>query len=281
MVSVTISRGGTSVDVPVLSTGGQPLINANVGKPNLNIQNTGSINPRSSDFWSGFESYTITGAFTGSNAYSNAVTLADLIKSGDSGSDLTLDIPLAEFDSDMLVAPAAGQEEALQIEYLPGRRTWINVNLTLTRVDSTLGDVTHSANTPTVSGTGPIQLSYDGTSVTLSRDISITRGVGRPQDQVKRGIEDYPYYYPKFKTAFDAFEIGFETGPNSLSKIQDLVTMFNTKLGRDSMTLSFGGIYGLGSFNVVPFGSNALTHSRPAGQQGVKKVPTINLRRVR
>lgn len=281
MVDATLSRGSTSVSIPLLDSGGAPVIGVDHGKPNLEIQRTGSLNPRHIDQYSGLESYTLLGRFTSSTAYQDVITLADLIKSNSNGNDLELSIPLPEFNNPMIVAPAAGQQEAVSLEYLPGRRDWVDVDIGLTRVNQTLGGGDQPATTPTASGTGPIELSYQGTSVALDREVTVSRAVGRPQSTVRRSSSStHPNYYDKFKTAHDAFELAFETGPGNLSKITDLVSMFNTQLGRKSLTLNFNGLYGMGSMNVVPAGSGALRHLRPAGEQGTKLVPKISLRRV-
>jgi len=57
--------------------------------------------------------------------------------------------------------------------------------------------------------------------------------------------------------------------------------MFRKQLASESLTLDFGGIYGMGAIPVVPDGSQALRHARQTGIEGHGLIPTINLRRVR
>lgn len=282
MVDVTLSRDGTSVDIPVLdSSAGTPLISKDLGDPELQIQPTGTLDPRHQDQWSGNEQYTILGRFKGSNAHSDAIKLADLIKSNSNGNDLILSIPLNDFDDNIIVAPAAGQEESISISYPPGRKNWVEIDLALTRVSETNGGADQPASTPTASGSGPIQLSYRSTTVDLVEDISISRGVGRPNSVVKRAPDRmFPRYYDKHKTAFDGFELSFRFTDNTVSTMNDLVDMFNTKLGRTSFTLDFNGTFGMGAFNVVPSGSQSLRQTRPSGHKDTILVPTVNLRRV-
>lgn len=280
MAEATLSRGSTSVTLPLIETGGSPVCSVDFGKPNLEIQNSGLLSPRHIDQWSGLEQYTLLGRFTDSSAYSDAITLMDLIKSHSGGTPLLLNINMPEFDTDIEVAPAAGQEEAVSIAYNPGRRNHVEVDLGLTRVDSTVGDGTQNASTPTASGTGPIQLSYAGTTIDLSKDVVVERAVGRPNSTVRRAPSTHPRYIDKRKAAYDAFELSLQFTESTVSKVTQLADMFNEQLGRRPMELSFNGLYGMGTFDVVPQGSGALRHSRVSGEQGTAMIPTISLRRV-
>lgn len=283
MVDATISRGDTSIDIPlVISGSGSPLLNVDVGKPNMDIQNTGDINPRFIDPWSGNEQYTLTGRFIESDAHSKAIQIANLIKENANGENLILDVPLPEIDSNILVAPGAGMDESLTLTYPPGRKDWVEVDLSLTRIDSLLGSYDQPASTPTASGSGPIQLSYRGTTVDLVRDITVSRSIGRPQSTIRRNpTSKYPNYVDTHKTAIDRFELSVEFSDSDyLSKINDIVEMFSQQLYRNNLSLDFNGVYGLGSIPVVPEGSGALRHNRVSGEKGTKIVPTIALRRV-
>lgn len=281
-MDVTLSRSGTSVSIPVVdNSSGTPLISKDVGKPNLNIQETGAINPRHNDFWSGLEQYTILGRFTSSTAYDDAITLADLIKENSNGTPLDLNIPLNDFDDTIKVAPAAGQDQSLALNYPPGRRDSVEIDLGLTRVDpDRVEGYDQPASTPTASGTGPIKITDGTTSVDLVQDVEVQRTVGRPNSTIRRNQQQYPTVYDNHKTAHDEFELSLQFTDSAVSNMNDLVNLFNTKLERDSLDLDFQGLYGLGSFSVVPAGSQALRHTRPAGQKAVNLVPTIQLRRV-
>jgi len=281
MATATLSRAGTTVEIPLLAnSSGVPLCGRDIGKPNLKIQPTGSINPRHIDQWSGLESYTITGRFIGSSAYDDAITLCDLLKSGSNGNQLTLNIDMAEYDTDIPVAPAASQDEAVNIAYEPGRRNQVDVDLGLTRAITQSGPE-QPANTPTASGSGPIQLSYRGTTVDLTEDVTVSRSVGRPKSVVRKASNSqYPNHYDKYKTAYDYFELSAEFNSNTVSQVNDIVDMFSQQLGRNAITLDFNGLYGMGQISVVPDGSGALRHVRPSGQEGTGLIPTIKLRRV-
>lgn len=283
MVDATISRGSTSIDIPlVISGSGQPLLSVDLGKPNMKVQNHGELDPRSMDNGSGNEQYTITGRFINSDAHSKAIELFDLIKSNANGENLLFDIDLDEFESNIKVAPGAGMDEPLTLTYPPGRKDWVEVDLSLTRIGRLLGSSEQPASTPTASGDGPIQLSYRGTSVDLVREITVTRSGGRPKSVTRTDYtSNYPYYIDKHKTAIDRFELSVEfSDSNYLSKINDIVEMFSQQLYRNNLSLDFNGVYGLGSIPVVPEGSGALRHNRVSGEKGTKIIPTIQLRRI-
>lgn len=282
MATAVLSRNGTTVEFPLVESAGSPVVSTSYGKPNLKIQEAGHQQPRHIDQWSGLESYSLLGRFLSDSAYSDAIQLADLIKSNGNGNDLTLTLQgLDEYDTSMVVAPAAGQDVALALAYNPGRRDWVDVDLGLTRVNRTLGGSDQPASTPTASGSGPITLSYGGTSVELSRGITVQRSVGRPNDTVRKSQSQHPNYYQRYATTFESFELSFEFGGSGvLSEVQDLVEVFSQQLGRDALELSFNGLYGLGTFDVVPDGSTALRSVRRSGEEGVVVVPQVALRRV-
>lgn len=280
-MDVTLSRGGTSVALPIDASGGTPLISVDYGKPSLDIRGSGVLNPRHNDQWSGLEQYTLIGRFTSSSAYSNAVSLADLIKSNSDGTPLDVDIPLGDFDDSIKAAPAADQDGALVLSYPPGRRDSVEVDLSLTRVDpDRVNGYTQDASTPTAAGSGPIQLGDGSTTVDLTEGVTVSRSVGRPNATVRRTQQEYPRLTDTHKAAADSFELAFEFTDNAVSTINSLVGVFRQQLGRDSLTLDFQGVFGLGAFNVVPAGASGLRHSRVAGEEGVTLVPSVALRRV-
>jgi len=281
MVDVTVARGGTSVTIPLLSDSAQdPLLPVDVGKPNQNFQNSGDLDPRVSDFWSVQKTYNIFGRLTGDGAYSDARKLADLIKSNSDGIQLTLDVPLPEFDSTFNVAPAVGVSEALSLAYPPGGRNRVDVELSLTRISETLAGATQNASTPTSPGTGPINITDGTNTVDLRTDVTVNRLIGRPNSTVrKRPDQSFPVHIDHQKAAYEAFELSYkEVG--LMTNVSNLVDIFEKPLGRGSLTLDFNGVYQLGQFDVVPEGSNALRHVRQSGEGAVSPVPTINLRRV-
>jgi len=275
MATATLDRDGTTVQIPLVTdSSGSPVVSRDYGKPNQEIQPTGSINPRFSDFWSGLQQYTLSGIFKSDTAYSDAIALLDLIKSNSNGNQLTLNIDMPEFDTDIPVVPAAGQETACSVEYNPGWRNYVPVELSLTRAVTESGG-NQPATTPTTSGSGPIQISDGSTTVDLVNDVTVSRSVGRPQSTVRKAPDGItPNHYDKFKTAYDGFELSFEVVENATTQITDIVNIFNQQLGRSPLTLDFQGLF------VIPEGSQALRHTRLSGEQGTGSVPTINLRRV-
>lgn len=284
MATATIERGTTTIEITLLEEGGSPLVSRDIGKPGQRMHETGGLDPRSNDQFAGTIQYNLVGRLVGPDAYQNAIELANLIKSHSNGSETILNIDMPEYDSDIEVVPAAGQEQAAAIAYNPGRRNWVDVDIGLTRVSQTQSGSVGSdqiEETPTATGNGPIELRYAGQSVSLTSDIVVERGVGRHNSDIEGQVPfDYPLWIDKQKSAYDAFELQLEFIENPVSKVDTLVDMFGQQLGRDAITLDFNGVYSLGEFNVVPSGSNALRHVKQAGENGVSHIPTINLRRI-
>ncbi len=277
----TISRGDTSVTLPLVDdSSGAPIAIRGLGKPNLNIQNTGGTNPRFVDQWSGLEQFTLVGRFVGPNAYQNALTLADLIKTNGGGEPLILDIDSDEFDANIEVAPGVGQQGPLTLSYEPGTKNVVIVDLALTRVSETIGSVAQETTTPTASGDGPITISAGGTSVALTLDITVDRSVGRPNSTTRKAPNTHPRYIDKAKSAFDEFELTAQVTENTIPTLNDLVDIFRPQLDRSAVTLNFNGLYGMGKMNVVPSGSEAIRFTRNTGQNGISIIPKITLRRV-
>jgi len=280
-MKATVSRGSTSVSIPLVDDStGAPIAIRGLGKPNLEIQNTGGANPRFVDQWSGLDQYTLTGRFVGGSAYADAVALADLIKTNGGGEPLILDIESDEFDTNIQVAPGVGQEGPLKLLYEPGNRNVVGVDLSLTRVSETQGSVTQNTTTPTASGSGPITISANGQSVNLDLDISVTRSVGRPNSTTRKAPAQDPRYIDKAKSAYDEFELTAQVTQNTIPTINSLVEIFRPQLTRSPVTVDFNGLYGMGSMDVVPNGSEAIRFTRNAGQNGISIIPKITLRRV-
>jgi hypothetical protein len=281
MAEATLSRGSTSVSLPLIASGSTPIAARDIGKPNLNLNNTGELDPRVGNDQSALETITLLGRFHGSNAFSDANTLADLIKSNSNGTPLTLNINMPEWDTDIEVAPAAGQEEAVALNYPAGKTNTVEVDLGLSRVSQTFGGTPQQATTPTGAGSGPVQISDGTTTVDLTSDLTVSRSLGRPQSQIKKHpVNTYPTYYDKTKTAYEGFEIQMQFNDSAVTESNNLADLFRDKLSYDSLTLDFQGLYGLGAFDVVPSGSGALRHVREAGRKDQIITPTISLRRV-
>jgi len=76
----------------------------------------------------------------------------------------------------------------------------------------------------------------------------------------------------------------YPTSPTTVAPAaeQERAVEFTYSPGRKnvSLTLDFQGLFGLGSFNVIPDGSQAFRYQRVAGQKDVENAPTLSLRRV-
>lgn len=277
-VTATLERNNVTVDLPILAEGGDLAIARDFGKPNLRMQTNGRIDPRSMDQWAGQQSLNIYGQFIGESAYTGVRKLSNFIKSSTAGRDTTLSIPLDRYPDSMLVAPSAGQDVALSVEYPPGQRNWVPYELTLSRVSQIVGSGSMQARTPTAIGSGPVELSGPTNTIELTTDISFTREVGRPNSETTKSTNSYPTYTEHQRSAFDAWSLGFEEIDNADQITQQMAQMFSQQLGRDSLTLDFNGIFGLGSFNVIPQGSQAMRQVESVGESGVMEFPTVNLR---
>ena len=284
----TITHNGInkSVTFPVYDEGGTPLFSIDKGYPELNIYESGELNARFGDFKSVIETYTITARLKGSSGYSDALTLADIIKSRQgSGEELTVEVSGVNLDAypttPTTVAPAAGQDSALSLTYPPGTRDVVEIELSLTRVQEVRGTANQEATTPTATGTGPVVISNGTDSVELFEDIAVSRELGRPNSATRTTTRDYPSYIDHRKTAADRFDIRLQLYRSGPSKALTLANdVFKPSLGRTPLTLDFQGQYGMGEFKVVPDGSQALRFQRIAGQKDIENIPTISLRRV-
>ena len=290
--TITHNGLGESLTFPIMEESGSPLFSVDIGKPELNIYENGELQPRFLDTRSLIENYSITSQLTGPSAYADAIQLADIIKSrtGDGGT-LTVElsgtnIPSAYPTTPTVVAPAAEQERAVEFTYSPGRKNVVDVEAQFTRIGNVNGNANQEATTPTEEPgfgeeAGPITISGGGTTVELFEDIAITRTVGRPNSTIRGTTRTYPNYTDHRKTAYDAFDIAFQLYENGPAKVVDLANeILGAPLGRESLTLDFQGLFGLGSFNVIPDGSQAFRFQRVAGQKDVENAPTLSLRRV-
>lgn len=279
MVNATLSRGGTSIDIPLEEEAGEILVSATFGKPNLNIRESGgTLNPRTIDAFSGQENMQLVGKLYD---YQTSHDLADMVKTA-STDPLTLGVPGDVYPDSMTVAPSAGSETALSLSYPAGRKNIVDVQLTLTRVGDVVGIGGQTATTPTTSGSGPVEVRVNGTTVELpTAGLSLERTVGRPNDAVRRvpGRSD-PRHEVKAKVASDVFAFSFETVsdiPATLNALTD--NIFRERLGRDGVTLDFNGVLGLGEVEVMPTGSSPFRQVHQAGR-GWTTVPTLEFTRV-
>ena len=287
-MDVTLTHNGRndSLTFPILTESGTPQFSIDVGKPELNIYEHGELNPRFNDTRSGLENYSITSQLRGSSAYDDAILLADMIKSRQgNGEELELNVSGTNLDgyptNPVFVAPAAEQEEAISLTYAPGRTNVVDVEGSFTRVNQVRGTANQNATTPTTTGSGPITLSDGTDTVELTEDIVVTRSVGRPNSPIRSTPRTHPNYTDQRKSAYDAFDIQFQMFDSGPSKAFTLArNLIQPQLGSSSLTLDFNGLFNLGSFNVIPSGSQAFRFQRIAGQKDVENAPTLSLRRV-
>lgn len=282
MTNATLSLGSESVTIPLLEEGGQVLVSSDLGKPSVNLPNAGgSLFPRSLDNWSGVQNISLRGRFHDSNAYSDAITLVELIEDDWGNDELRLDIGLSEYDSNMLVMASAGSDQAVSLDYQPGHKNDVVVDLSVTRVGRIDGTGSRDVTTPTASGTGPIQLQALGNTVDLKTDIVVNRTAGRPNDVVRRQPNgEFPYGINKQKVITEDITLEFALPETPVSALESIGAIFRSQLGREPVTLDFNGIYGYGAFSVLPVGSAPFRQARRAGYEGMVTCPTFSFRRV-
>jgi len=278
-MQATLQRGSTSVDIDIVGEGGEPVVSWDVGKPNADEQRSGRIDPRVSDFWSGLRQVTLQGELPLSSAHADALTLAEeLVKPPNDGNPLELDLSSLPQHGTFEVAPL---QNALTLTYPEGTNSVVQVGLSLPVVSKTDGNTASIASTSTTAGSGPIKLSRGGTSVTFDKALELERSVGRPQSVVRRAPnQDDPRYIDKRKSATDEFSFsavfkGSNANSDAVTLRDDIIL---SPLQRETLTLDFQGYYGLGSYEVFPFGSAPVRTQFQAGDKDVVVVPDITLR---
>lgn len=281
MATATLSRGATSIDIPLREEGGEILLASTFGAPETQIRESGgTINPRVNDRWSKLQTFEITGRF---EDYGETHDLVDLIKTTSTAeAPLELAIPGDVYPDSVTVAPAAGQDSAVTVQYPAGRKNDISVSLSLTRVGTVNNAIEQEATTPRATGTGPVEVRIGNTTVELpTADLSLERTVGRPNDVVRRQPSTAdPRYEVKPKVTSDVFTFSFETLeniPDTLNALTD--NIFREQLGRRGVTVDFNGVLGLGEIEAIPVGSSPFRQVHQAGR-GWVTVPTLEFRRI-
>lgn len=279
MVSATLSRGGESIDIPLELEGGEIAVSVTFGAPETNVRESGgTLNPRILDEWSKIQNIQIDGMLYD---YETVHDLADMVKSA-SLTPLEIAIPNDAYPDTMMVAPSAGSDSALQVEFPAGRRDMVNVQLTLTRIGEIQGTLEQTAETPRASGTGPVQIHINSTTVDLpTAGLSLERAIGRPNDAIRRKprVPD-PRYELKAKVTSDVFALSWDTLeniPETLNAITD--NIFREQLGRSGVILDFNGVLGLGEIEAIPVGSSPFRQVHQTGRPWVN-VPQLELRRI-
>lgn len=141
MATATIARGATSVTLALDAEGNDLAIARDVGKPRREtalgaaekIHPRGDKpDPRSEDNLSGRDAFVVNGLLDGASAYSDAQTLAGLVKAEQepSGDPLTLEFSGVTGLSDTYrIGVPTG--DALDLSYPPGQRQRVDVTLSV------------------------------------------------------------------------------------------------------------------------------------------------------
>lgn len=282
MAEAVISRGSTSVSVPLLGKAGNLAIGRDVGKSTLGVKDVGREDPLTQDNLNASDGFTIAGILSGPNAYADARTLAeDLIKPRlDGSTPLQLDLSALSGRGVYEIAPAS--QGSLTLNYVPGRGDLVGVQMTVNVVAETVGgtQTQQSPGTPDA-GAGIKIEAPDGTSITFSGDETVTRKVGRPNIQLQERPDPLPTAVDKNDPASDVFE--FKTTLRNGDPAADAQTLeediVRPRLGQDSLTLHFlDELYGLQAYEVVPEGTQALRTVRNTGTGDQVSVPKAAFR---
>lgn len=281
MADAVLSRGGTSVTVPLLADGNSLAVARDVGKPTAQYHDIGREDPLPRDHLNAGDAFTFVGLLHGSSAYSDAETLAEsLIKArATTGTPLQLDLSDLPNKGTYDVAPITAS--AVTLAYVPGGRQMVGVQATLNAVAQTIGGSqttqTHGSND---AGSG-IKLTDGSNSVTISSDLEVIRKVGRPTGKLNPRPATLPTYVDENDPASDVFEI---TGDLTSSTAEADATTLEETLVRDrrgtgSLTLHFlSDLFGLSAYKVMPEGSQALRTVFNTGEEGVVRVAKLALR---
>ena len=138
MTTATLSRGSETVTIHIKDSSDKPVLLRDVGKPNMIVhEKVGHDDPIVADQWSGLDAFTVFGELSGPERYSEANTLASLVKSHYDTNALYLDLgelypTLGTFEVGVT------ESEALSIDYTPGQ-DWVEIKLTCFRVSATAG----------------------------------------------------------------------------------------------------------------------------------------------
>lgn len=279
--NAAVSRGSTSVTIPLLGEAGNLSVARDVGKPTAREQSVGREDPRTHDYFSAGDAWTVAGVLHGSTAYADAKTLAeDLIKPrATTGTPLQLDLSDLPSRGTYDVAPTSAS--ALTLTYAPGEKDLVGVQLSVSVVASTFGGSQTDTSSSTPDSGDGIKLDRSGTSITLSNDLEVVRKVGRPNSELSRQPDTLPRLVDQNDPAADVFEIsGALTGSSAESNAQTLEErIVRDRLGTDTLTLHFqGSLFTLDAYTVVPTGSQSVRTVFNTAETGMVRVPTLALR---
>lgn len=283
MADAILSRGNTSVSVPLLSPSRSIAVARDVGKPTLSEYTVGRQDPRARDNLNAADQFTVQGILTDGTAYADAKTLAeDLIKPrATSGTPLQLDLSALPSRGTYDVAPVS--DSACTLTYQPGRRDMVGVQLSLSVVAQTFGGSQSGGGTASPDAGDGVKLerSSANASVTLAPDLRVERTIGRPDGKLQQRPADLPTYIDQNTPATDVFELTGQFGDaNAESDATTLEeNIVRTRLGDETLTLHFlDNLYGLDAYDVIPNGSGAVRTVFRTTETGIVRVPTLNLK---
>lgn len=283
MADAILSRGATSVTIPILETDGGLAVARDVGKPAANERDVGREDPLVIDNMSAGDSFTVVGLLHGAPAYTDAKTLAEELIKPRATTDTPLQLDLSDLPGRGTYDVAPVTESAATLTYSPGRQQMVGVQLSLSVVGSTIGGEQQAQSTLTSDAGSGVKLERDGTSVTFDTDVGLTRKVGRPQSQLLPRPADLPTFIDKNDPATDVFELSAElSGAFAASDAQTLEeTIIRQRLGFETLQLHFlDNEFGLDAYDVVAKGSAALRTTFDSGETGHVGVPTLTLQAV-
>lgn len=281
MTSVTVSRGSRSVTFDVYGTGGSLMVARDTGKPEASLYKTSASTPRFADHRAPMEAYTVVGQLVGSGAYEDARVLAeDIVRPASGGTSATLDLSnISGLDSETVgfLGP-----RSVALGYPAGQGEWVSLQLQAVVVDNTIGGTSMGDTGSSGSGSGPVKLDRDGTSITLKKDLDVERKVGRPENTLRHDASDNPYLVDKPRAYSDEFGLRGVWTTNASSEQNTLIEdIVKPPLGYGTLTLDFQGLLGLGSYTVAPVGSKSTRVTWSAGEEGTVRVDGLKLKVVK
>lgn len=106
------------------------------------------------------------------------------------------------------------------------------------------------------------------TEVQITHNLDVQRQTGRGNTTIRYGTDTHPYALDKPRAATDVFEItGRLKGDDARDTARVLVEeIILPPLGWNTLTLDFGGLYGLDSYTVAPVDTRSARISVNAGE---------------
>ncbi len=139
MATGILRRGSTQIEFEIYQENGGLAFARDVGKPRQRFHAVSAANPISRDHWSAIETWTVLGMLIGPGSYSRAKNLVEnLIKPHSQGVPLILDMTSVP-GVDVEVEVAVPQSTSCMLDYQPGIKDRVDLQLTLPLVFDTQG----------------------------------------------------------------------------------------------------------------------------------------------